>query len=170
MTFVVSSSAVQALARPISAPSLTLAVTDDWRVDYEDIWRTQDAVRTVVDFLARSIASLSPHVFERVSDTDRVRVTDHPLARLLSAPNPRTTRYRLLNDLVHDIAIFDTAYWLKIRTGDAFGLVRVPPGWLLRVAGHGSRRSITSSAVIGAPVRCRRTSWCTSVATARTAT
>ncbi|WP_204519787.1 phage portal protein [Actinomyces procaprae] len=102
-------------------------MTDDWRVDYEDIWRTQDAVRTVVDFLARSIASLSPHVFERVSDTDRVRVTDHSLARLLSAPNPRTTRYRLLNDLVHDIAIFDTAYWLKIRIGDAFGLVRVPP-------------------------------------------
>lgn len=127
MTFVVSSSSIQALARPVAAPALSLRVTDDWNVDYEEIWRTQGAVRTVVDFLARSIASLAPHVFDRVSDTDRVRVTDHPLAELLSRPNPRTTRYRLMSDTVHDMCIFDTAYWLKVKTKDSYALVRVPP-------------------------------------------
>ncbi|SPT53792.1 phage portal protein, HK97 family [Actinomyces bovis] len=129
MTFVVSTGSVQSLARPRSVPSLSLRVTDGWNVDYEEIWRTQGSVRTVVDFLARNIASLSPKVFERVSDTNRRRVTDHPLSELLARPNPRTTRYRLLNDLVHDMCIYDTAYWLKVKgkgTG-GFGLVRLPP-------------------------------------------
>ena len=128
MSFVVSESALRPLARSLSAPSLSLQVTDDWTEDYEAIWRAQGAVRTVVDFLGRSIASLSPKVFERVSDTDRTRVTDHPLADLLERPNAQTTRYRLLNATVNDLCIFDTAYWLKVKgAGGAFALYRIPP-------------------------------------------
>ena len=84
MSFVVSESVLRPLARSLSAPSLSLQVTDEWTEDYEAIWRAQGAVRTVVDFLARNIASLSPKLYERVSDTDRTRITDHPLADLLS--------------------------------------------------------------------------------------
>ena len=97
MTFVVSDSSLRTLSRPATTPTLSLHVTDEWTEDYEAIWRTQGAVRTVIDFLARNIASLSPKLYERVSDTDRTRITDHPLADLLSSPNPRTTRYRLLS-------------------------------------------------------------------------
>ena len=128
MSFVVSESVLRPLARSLSAPSLSLQVTDEWTEDYEAIWRAQGAVRTVVDFLARNIASLSPKLYERVSDTDRTRITDHPLADLLSTPNPRTTRYRLLSALVSDLCIYDTAYWLKVRgAGGAFALYRIPP-------------------------------------------
>lgn len=160
MTFVVSAGSVQSLARPRPVPSLSLRVTDDWNVDYEEIWRTQGSVRTVVDFLARNIASLSPKVFERVSDTDRQRVTDHPLAELLARPNPRTTRYRLLNDLVHDMCIYDTAYWLKVKGPGTFGLVRLPPrmvtpkgeSWLapdyFEVRGDRGRQTITPEQIV----------------------
>jgi len=98
---------------------------------YETIWRTQPQVRTVVGFLARNIAQLGIHVFERVSDTDRKRLTDHPLAELIARPLPpqfKITRYRLVNALMHDLGIYDNAYWLKMKPAPgAFGLVRLPP-------------------------------------------
>lgn len=124
MVFVVSEGAVRSLSRPSLVPVTTVRLAPDYAPDYAAIWKTQPAVRTSVSFLARNIASLGIHVFERVSDTDRKRLTDHPLAILLGKPNPRTTRYRFINALVHDLGIYDTAYWLKVK--DA-GLVRLPP-------------------------------------------
>ena len=125
MTFVMSEGSLRSLDRPTSSSaSTTLRLTDDFTQDYAEIWRTQPAVRTVVSFLARNIASLGIHVFRRVSDTDRIRLADHPAAVLLGKPNPRTTRYRMINALVHDLGIFDMAYWLKLSGP---GLVRLPP-------------------------------------------
>lgn len=127
MSFVVSEGAIKSLARPAVAASYSLQLADDYTQDYAAIWRTQPAVQTCVAFLARNIASLGLHTFRRVSDTDRVRVLDHPFAQLLSKPNPRTTRYRMLNALVQDLGIYDTAYWLKINADGQPGLVRLPP-------------------------------------------
>jgi HK97 family phage portal protein len=80
-----------------------------------------------VDFLGRNIASLGLHQFRRVSDTDRKRLTDTGLIRLIDKPNPATTRYRLLNSLVCDLGIFDRAYWLKMKATDRPWLLRLPP-------------------------------------------
>lgn len=102
-------------------------LADDYFADYAAIWKTQPAVRTVVSFLARNIASLGLHAFRRVSDTDRERLIDHPLADLLGRPNPYTTRFRLMRSTVHDVGIYDCGYWLKVNVDDARGLVRVPP-------------------------------------------
>jgi HK97 family phage portal protein len=94
---------------------------------YGELWRTQPQLRTVVDFLARNIAQIGLPLFRRVSDTDRERVTDHPLAALVKRPNPRTTRYRLFDSLVHDVAIYDVACWVKTKGP---GLLRLPPAML----------------------------------------
>jgi HK97 family phage portal protein len=82
---------------------------------YGTIYRTQPAVRTVVDFAARNVAQLGLHVFERVSDTDRVRDTTSPLAQLLAAPNKYTTPYRLHEHTLIDFGVFGNAYLLKLR-------------------------------------------------------
>jgi HK97 family phage portal protein len=100
--------------------------------NYFEIFKAQPNVRICVEFLARNIAHVAPQVFRRVSDTDRVRLVDHDLARWLNHPNPGTTRYRLFEDLVTDLGIYDRAYWLKIRYvgadgRDAIGFVRLPP-------------------------------------------
>ena len=99
--------------------------------DYATLYRTQPNVRTCVDFLARNIAQLGLHVFRRVSDTDRERLTDHPLAELLKLPLPeamKVTRYRLIEALVSDMGIYFNAYWLKMPRGDGrLALLRVPP-------------------------------------------
>jgi len=96
---------------------------------YLTLWKTQPNVRKCVDFLARNAAQLGTHVFRRVSDTDRVRLYDHGLARSLANPNPSTTRYRLIEALMQDMGIYFNAYWLKVRVddGDRIGLVRLPP-------------------------------------------
>ena len=73
-----------------------------------------------------------------MSDTDRERLIDHQIARWLAYPNPATTRYRLIESTIIDLAIFFSAYWMKVRRIDGeIGLVRLPPqqmsvdGWLM---------------------------------------
>lgn len=104
----------------------------DHRHAYAEIYRTQPNVRICADFLARNVAQCAIHAFRRVSDTDRVRLPDHDLIRWIEKPNPATRRYRLIEALMSDLAIYFEAYWLKVRyTGadgrDAIGLVRLPP-------------------------------------------
>jgi len=76
-----------------------------------DLWRTQPHLRTVVDFLARNIAQLGVHTYQRVSDTDRKRLTDDPMARLLARPNSHMTTYELMYQTVADLALWDEAFW-----------------------------------------------------------
>lgn len=99
---------------------------------YLEMFRTQPNVRICVEFFARNIADVAPQAFRRVSDTDRVRLATHDLTTWLSHPNPATTRYRLIEDLMTDWGIYQRAYWLKIRYLDAtrraaIGFVRLPP-------------------------------------------
>jgi len=104
----------------------------DYRHTYFEIFRTQPNVRICVEFLARNIADVAPQAFRRVSDTDRVRLADHDLITWLGKPNPATVRFRLIEDLIHDLGIYYRAFWLKVRYvgadgRDAIGLVRLPP-------------------------------------------
>lgn len=128
MSFAVSEGQVQSLFTPAKQPVYSVRLADDFTQDYAEIWRKQPSVRTCVSFLARNIASLGLHTFERVSDTDRRRLTDHPLAVLLAEPNPLTTPFRLMSGLVNDMGIYDAAYWLKLKYPDGrFGVMRLSP-------------------------------------------
>jgi HK97 family phage portal protein len=93
---------------------------------YAALYRTQPHVRTVIDFLSQQIAQLGIHVFRRVSDTDRVRVANHPLARLLRTPNPGTTRYQWMVETVADWCVYGNAYSVKLRRRNRLELYRVP--------------------------------------------
>jgi HK97 family phage portal protein len=128
-----------------------MAMSVHHRMTYAAIYRAQPAVRTVVGFLARNISQLALQTFRRLGDTDRERLTDHPIALLLRQPNPRTTQYRFINSLVSDLGIYDDAYWVKLRNDDAqaIGLRRIQP-WRVEALGpewtdaeqyriHGSR-------------------------------
>ena len=108
---------------------------DQYTYDYAAIYRMQPNVRVCVDFLARNIAQLGLHVFRRVSETDRVRLRDHPLAKLIGQPLPaeyKVTRYRLIESLMADMGIYFNAFWLKLQVDSAGvgGLVRVPPPYV----------------------------------------
>ncbi|OHU37307.1 phage portal protein [Mycobacteroides chelonae] len=126
MAFVVSEGSVRGMSRPSVTPIRSIELSPWVAMDYFELWRKQPSVRRTVSFLARNIAQLGIHTFERRGDNDRKRLTDHALARLLQQPNSFTTRYRFLNTLVHDFAIYDCAYWWKIKTGDGPRLVHLP--------------------------------------------
>ncbi len=113
----------------------SLKMYDQYNYDYATLYRTQPNVRTCVDFLARNIAQLGLHVFQRVSETDRKRLRDHPLAALIRKPNPWTTRYRLIESLMGDLGIYFNAYWLKVKSGDGIALLRVPPQYVTPAGG-----------------------------------
>lgn len=129
MTFVVSGGQLAQLDRASSSlPPMTVRLADNFAQDYAQIYKLNPQVRTVISFLARNIAQIGLHTFRRVSLTDRERVTDHPLPKLLGRPNPRTTRYRLIDSLVNDLGIYDNAVWLKTKVDDQpQGLIRLPP-------------------------------------------
>lgn len=92
----------------------------------EELYRTQPHLQTVLSFVARNVAHLGLQAFERVSDTDRKRLRNDPLAALLSRPNADTTRYELLEDLVSNIGLYDQAYWIVAEDSGA------PSGWMIR--------------------------------------
>lgn len=77
--------------------------------DPRDVWKEQPSVRKVVDFIARGHAPIPRNLYERVSDTERNRITDHPVARVLKQPNstPGMTAYRFWHTIIVDYLIYD---------------------------------------------------------------
>jgi len=93
-----------------------------------DVWATQPSVRKVIDFIARALASTPLKTYRRVSDTDRQRVTDHPLPRVLAAPSAGMTPFRFWHSVVVDWMMFDRWCVMKAPTTDPsrlLDLVRV---------------------------------------------
>lgn len=95
--------------------------------EYAEIWRRQPQVRTVIGFLSRNVAQLGVHVFRRLSDTDRERLSDHPLAQVLAEPLPRVTQFRFMERLVSDVALYDDAYGIKLKLNGRMRILPVPP-------------------------------------------
>lgn len=133
MAFVVTSGQLQAVQRNVDYSSAigqtSVSLSPTLIMTYGQLWKAQPALRSVTSFLARNVASLPLDPYERLSETDRKKAIDHPLAKLLEAPVPggKWTKYRLLNTLMHDLLIFDTAYWLKMRSSDGLSLQPIPP-------------------------------------------
>lgn len=116
--------------------SVETPVQVGWYMTAGDLWRTQPHLRTVVDFLARNCAQLGLQTFQRVSDTDRRRLRDDPVARLLSRPNAQMTGYELIYGLVADLALYDEAFWILGVDQKGEPEARpVPPAWLVARGG-----------------------------------
>jgi HK97 family phage portal protein len=130
VSVVQSSNGLVSVSRsPLGLVEASIAFYENTRQDYEDIYRTQPELRSAVDFLARNVSQLPLHAFVRISDLERQRVTGVPLTDTLERPDKTVTRSRWLDALVKDLAIFDSAYFVKVRGEDGrLALVRIPPG------------------------------------------
>jgi HK97 family phage portal protein len=110
------------------SPSLENAIHLDGESGVPDaVYRKQPAVRICVDFLALNIAHLNLKTYRRGANAEREPASDSPLAALIQRPNPRTTRFDLIRATVADFALYENAFWLKAREGDARRLYRIPP-------------------------------------------
>lgn len=92
----------------------------------EELWRTQPHLRTVVDFLARSVSQIGLQAFERKAAGDRRRLDpSEPLGAWVQEPSPRMGMISLLDRLVHDLAIWDRFCAIKVR--DRFDRIWLQP-------------------------------------------
>ncbi len=89
------------------------------------MWETQPHFRTVVSFIARNIAQLGLHVFERDGE-DRKRDRDSVLAQVVQDVDGHMTTFELVFSLVGDLALYDRAYWLVVQNSN------MPSGWMVR--------------------------------------
>lgn len=135
MAFVVSSGNLATTGAGVTqgwaAPRLAAA---PW--EYATIWRRQPQVRTVIGFLARNIAQLGVHTFRRISDTDRERLLDHPMAVLLGAPLPGMTHFRFVERMVTDLALYDRWTGIKIKHNGTLRVLPVPPSLIYAHGGN----------------------------------
>ena len=81
------------------------------------MYREQPALRSVISFLADSVASLPLKCYRNNGD-DRPRDTDSPLALLLERPNPRTTTHELIRATVTDYLLYGNAIWYVVPSAD----------------------------------------------------
>lgn len=136
---VLSGGAPHVMSEPLPWPSMAYyggGAGCGCPLTYEAIYRSQPNVRTVVSYLATNVAQVAIHTYQRVTDFDRQRVRDHPVAVALENPWPGVTQYRLMEATVSDVAVYGQAFWLKIAypgERDRLGLMRVPPVALINV-------------------------------------
>ena len=112
-----------------------------------NLWRTEYAVRTVVDFVAQKIASLPFHAYRELPDGDRARADDTETGRLIADPSivPCETRYRLFHALIADTMLCDRWLCLVQLDGDYnYRLRRVAPSCFdVEYNGIGEPRRVT---------------------------
>lgn len=121
------------IVRPFGITSYRNAVTT-----YENIYKSQPNIRTVVDYRARQIGQIEAGLFERVSDTELVRRRDHPLDRLLRRPHPKWSRARFFRSLSGDLDVFDNSVLIKVKPAGsraAAALTRIPANRIFPVGG-----------------------------------
>ena len=102
-------------------------------MDTAQLYRTQPNLRAVVGFLSDNAASVPWKVYDRVSDGDRMRVTDSPAALLLSRPNEHTTPYEWRRAMFADLYLYDRHFEIVMPDADApsgWSAWRIPPGWV----------------------------------------
>lgn len=114
---------------PVMDPGSPLSLYG--RAAVETFWRHQPALRKVVGFVARNVASIPLHTHERVSDTDRRRVTDHALPRVLSRPQPSVGAFRFWESVISDGLLYDRWAVLKDWQDDGSLQLLHIPSWRL---------------------------------------
>ena len=132
MTVVQTLAGLESVSTPYFSTSVQASLNlYNYSASYAAMYRTQSNVRTVCDFLAENMAQLGLHAYQRVSDTDRARLADHPLDQLAGVLNPWTTRYRLVESMVLDLCIYGNCYLVKVKAPSRpLALLRVPPQFM----------------------------------------
>jgi HK97 family phage portal protein len=138
--FVVTENQLTGLIAPItpyySTPSEWIQLEQGKLTTFSEIYRSQPAVRSVVDFIASHAARMPLRVYQRREGTSPDHLRDHPMQKLLEVPSgyrpgaeARTSFWR---SIWLDFLLYDRVCMVKIRnpdTNNPVALVRVPPVW-----------------------------------------
>ncbi|MEX3610059.1 phage portal protein [Rothia sp. LK2588] len=87
-------------------------------LDPYDLWATQPAVRTVIGFIARTVASVPFHVYQGDNQGGKVIDAAHPLNRALHRPWPKQGQGRFIEALILDMYIYGRWAFLAMPDGE----------------------------------------------------
>ena len=125
--------------RMVSRPSVinvTLsgdASTQVLNMTAAELYRTQDNLRAVVDFLSNNLAQLPLKVYTRNDENDRVRDRDSDAAKVLWRPNDYQTQFEFIRALCTEYFIFGCVYaWVVPNVAKEGGhdIHIIPTNWI----------------------------------------
>lgn len=126
--------------RMISRPSIvniTLsgdASTQVLNMTATELYRTQDNLRAVVDFLSNSIAQLPLKVYVRNGEDERKRDRTSEAALLIWRPNDYMTQFEFIRGLVEEYFVYGAVYvWVvpSVTSASGWELHIVPTNWVI---------------------------------------
>ncbi|MDO5676514.1 MAG: phage portal protein [Propionibacteriaceae bacterium] len=88
-------------------PGIPLAQAAGLATDPLAMWKSQPSIRKVVGYVARQVAQLPWHAYERISDADRQRLKGSDVERLMARPSRFVGGFDLIRDLVTDAMLYD---------------------------------------------------------------
>lgn len=109
------------------------------RTQVEAFWKSQPNLRKVVDFAARSTASVPLNAYRRVSDNDRQRVSGEAISEVLKAPRRRLGAYRFWHSLISDYLLYDRWAFLVATSKDGRKELVALPSWRIHFEVDGLR-------------------------------
>ena len=114
---------------PVADPGVPLEL---WhRSNVAQFWKEQPQLRKVVGYIARNVASIPLHVFERNDTNDRARVTEGGLAETIASPRPGVGAFRFWEAVISDGLLYDK--WAILKHANDAGRVELIqiPSWRL---------------------------------------
>lgn len=117
----------------MAAPILDSVMNTIDDMSVEQLWNEQPHLRTVTTFIARSVASTSLHVYQRLDDGGRKRIRSHAIADLMKQSSQYELTYDLIYGTLIDICLYDECYWVCgwSREGERFEILRLPHSQIL---------------------------------------
>ena len=76
----------------------------------QELYRTQDNLRAVVDFLSSNLAQLPLKVYTRNDENDRERDRDSDAAKVLWKPNDYMTQFEFIRALCAEFYVFGCTF------------------------------------------------------------
>lgn len=99
------------------------------------LYRSQPHLRTVVSFVARNVAKIGLHLYERMPDGGRERVRTGEGVEIFRRSDNLRTDYGLMYSLAATLALYDVAYWWIVDTPAGRKIVEIQPTWVMRERG-----------------------------------
>ena len=125
--------------RMVSKPSLiyvTMSGNADTQVlnlTAQELYRTQDNLRAVVDFLSNNLAQLPLKVYTRNDENDRERDRDSDAAKVLWKPNGYQTQFEFIRALCLEYYVFGCVYvWVvpNVNKEGGYDIHIIPTNWI----------------------------------------
>ena len=100
----------------------------------QELYKTQDNLRAVVDFLSNNLAQLPLKVYTRNDENDRKRDRESDAAKVLWRPNDYMTQFEFIRALCTEYYVFGCVYvWVvpNVNKEGGYDLHIIPTNWIV---------------------------------------